>query len=97
MELDAKDEEGNDDLMEFNERNVFNPQSPWFHLLFDDDEDEKKLCDIKITRNAEYIGRGNARQGFRRPYILYHPSAVYERVTSVLFVVVALHFLLFVS
>lgn len=82
MDVDeSKDNDGEEvDLLDFKVDNMLNPRSPWFHIIFDDDEEEEKLLNVKMIDKPPKVGRGNARSGSRRPYILYHPSSIYERV-----------------
>lgn len=49
--------------------------------LCDDDDDNTELIQ-KLQRIANKPGRGNAKAGKRRPYILYPPSDVFERVCT---------------
>ena len=79
-ELKREEDEGVD-LLEFNEVNIMNPVSPWFHVIFDDDEEEEKLLNAKMINKPGPVGRENARCGSRRPYTLHHLSAIYDRVT----------------
>lgn len=82
MEVEEANEQQPDNLMEFTVQNVKNPNSPWFWLIMDDDDDDVFMLeedddesDLKV-----HYGRGNAKSGARRPYILYQPSTIYQRV-----------------
>lgn len=62
---------------------VMNPKNPIFWMLIDDDDDQKICNQIIQKRRAQKpkFGRGNAASGKRKPYILYQPSTIYQRVS----------------
>ena len=64
-------------------RNITDIQSPLFWAICDDDDDWLLMKKIKESNaKQEYVGKGNARAGFRRPYVLYQPSDIYQRILS---------------
>ncbi len=55
--------------------------SPLFWAIIDDDDDEYFMSKkFGTNSNKDATGRGNAKAGFRQPYILYSASNVYSRV-----------------
>ena len=74
MDVDEKKQ----NIHELNISNILNPKSVWFYVFFDDDDEVAMNNDLNIVTGT--CGRGNAKSGKRRPYILYQPSTIYERV-----------------